>query len=71
MIDIDVVIKEVSKRLNLDKDIVAAVCKHPYICTVETMKDKEDVRDILFNELLKFKLKRRYKEDKTKQYSSK
>lgn len=71
MIDIDVVIKEVSKRLNLDKDIVAAVCKHPYICTVEAMKDKEDVRDILFNELLKFKLKRRYKEDKTKQYSSK
>jgi hypothetical protein len=71
VIDIDVVIKEVSKRLNLDKDIVATVCKHPYICTVEVMKDKEDVRDILFNELLKFKLKRRYKEDKTKQYSSK
>lgn len=71
MIDIDIVIKEVSERLSLDRDIVATVCKHPYICTVEAMKDKEDVRDILFNELLKFKLKRRYKEDKTKQYSSK
>lgn len=71
MIDIDVVIKDVSKRLNLDRDLVATICKHPFICTVETMKDEEDYRDILFNELLKFKLKRRYKDNKTKPYSSK
>lgn len=35
------------------------------------MKDDEDTRDILFNQTFKFKLKRRYKQDKTKQYSSK
>ena len=70
MIDLDKVIKEVSNRLNLDRDIVGAVCKHVFQCTVDQMKGK-DTRDILFNQAFKFKLKRRYKEDKQKQYSSK
>ena len=71
MISIDDVIKDVSKRLNLDRDLVAKVCKHPYQCTVNLMKDEEDSRDILFNQLFKFKLKRRYKENKNANYSSK
>lgn len=71
MIDIDDVIKEVSKNTGVDRDIVAAICKHPFNCTVEAMKDDTDSRDILFNQLFKFKLKRRFKEDKTKKYSSK
>lgn len=71
MIELDKVIKEVSKRLDLDKDLVAAVCKHSFKCVVDQMKDEEDVRDILFNQLFKFKLKRRYKENKSKEYSSK
>lgn len=71
MTDLDKVIKEVSKRLNLDRDLVAAVCKHSFKCVVDQMKDKEDTRDILFNQLFKFKLKRRYKENKSKEYSSK
>ena len=71
MIDIDVVIKEVSKRLDLDRDLVSTVCKHPFVQTVELMKSPDVTSDILFNELFKFKLKKRYKEDKTKQYSSK
>ena len=71
MIEIDNIIKQVSKNLNIDKDIVDLVCKHPFKYTIEVMKDSEDYRDILFNQLFKFKLKRRYKEDKTKQYSSK
>lgn len=71
MIELDKVIKEVSKRLDLDKDLVAMVCKHPFKCVVDQMKDEEDVRDILFNQLFKFKLKRRYKENKSKEYSSK
>lgn len=33
------------------------------------MKDEEDTKDILFNKLLKFKLKRRFKEDKSRRYS--
>ena len=35
------------------------------------MKSEDDSRDILFNQLFKFKLKRRYKENKTYKYSSK
>ena len=69
MTDLDKVIKEVSKRLDLDRDLVAAVCKHSFKCVVDQMK--EDTRDILFNQLFKFKLKRRYKENKSKEYSSK
>lgn len=68
MITLDDVIKEVSKNLNLDKDLVAEVCKHPFKQTVEIMKS-DDISDILFNEMFKFKLKRRYKEDKQRQYS--
>ena len=71
MIELDKVIKEVSKRLDLDKDLVATVCKHPFKCVVDQMKDEEDTKDILFNQLFKFKLKRRYKENKSKEYSSK
>lgn len=71
MITIENVINEVSKNLNVDRDLVSIVCKHPFSKTVELMKDEEDTRDILFNQLFKFKLKRRYKEDKNKTYSSK
>ena len=68
MITLDDVIKEVSTNLNLDKDLVAEVCKHPFRETVNIMKS-DDISDILFNELFKFKLKRRYKENKQRQYS--
>lgn len=71
MIDIDQVIKEVSIRTNIDKETVEQICKHVFSYTVNVMKDKTDTRDVLFNKLIKFKLKRRYKEDKTQKYSSK
>lgn len=71
MIDLEQVIKQVAKNLNVDKEIVGAVCKHAFKETVEVMKSEEDRRDILFNQLFKFKLKRRYKENKTYKYSSK
>lgn len=71
MIDINTVIREVAKNTRIDKEIVEIVCKHPFEYTVNVMKDDVDTRDILFNQLFKFKLKRRFKEDKTKQYSSK
>lgn len=70
MIDIDTVIKEVSKNLNVDKEIVATVCKHPFVYTINVMKDDVDTKDILFNQLFKFKLKRRFKENKTQKYTS-
>ena len=65
MIDLDQVIKQVAKNLNVDRDVVSAVCKHAFQQTDEVMKSEEDCRDILFNQLFKFKLKRRYKENKT------
>jgi hypothetical protein len=71
VIDIEEVIKEVSKRTKVDKDLVSIVCKHPFLQTVEIMKDDNNVQDILFNQLFKFKLKRRYKENKTNRYTTK
>lgn len=68
MIDIDDVIKEVSKRTGVDKEIVSIICKHPFKFTVDVMKDETDTHDILFNNLLRFKLKGRFKDDKTKPY---
>lgn len=71
MIEIDDVIKEVSRRTGVDKEIVATICKHPFRCVVETMKNEDNTQDIMFNTLFKFKLKRRYKENKNQKYSSK
>lgn len=71
MIDIEKIIKEVSKSTGINKDIVSTVCKHVFVETQNTMKDDTNTMDILFNGLFKFKLKRRYKENKQQKYSSK
>lgn len=71
MIDIDSVIKEVAKITGYDKDTVAKVCKFPFVFTEDVMKDKDDTHDILFAKLFKFKLKKRYKENKNLKYTSK
>lgn len=70
-IDIEKVIKEVSANTGVDEQDVAIICKHVFGELVRIMKDDEDKRDILFNHLMKFKLKTRYKEDKTKKYTAK
>lgn len=69
MIDIEQIIKEVSKETGVDREIVSVICKHPFLQTVELMKS-EDTQDILFNKLFKFKLKRRYKENKQNPYKA-
>lgn len=71
MIEIDKIIKEVSKSTGIDNDIVSTVCKHVFVETQNIMKDDTNTMDILFNGLFKFKLKRRYKENKQLKYSSK
>lgn len=71
MIDIDNVTKQVSLNTGIDREIVSTVCKHVFLCTLDAMKDDEDTKDILFNQLFKFKLKKRFKENKTQKYSSK
>lgn len=69
IVTIDQVIKDVSKNLNVDPEIVQIVCKHPFNETVNIMKDDTDIHDILFNGLFTFRLKKRFKENKTKPYS--
>lgn len=71
MIDIERVIKEVSKSTGIDESIVSTVCKHVFVETQNIMKDDTNTMDILFNSLFKFRLKRRYKENKQLKYSSK
>lgn len=67
MIDIEDVIKELSKELNIDKEIVSIVCKHLFSYTVDIMKS-DSIKDVLFNELFKFKLKPRFKKNKKQKY---
>ena len=71
MIDIDQMLKEDSIKTGVDRELVATICKHPFQQTVEIMKDEADLSDIMFNGLFKFKLKRRYKENKSNPYTSK
>lgn len=71
MINIDTISKEIAQKTGYDVDVVKKVCQHVYIKTMEIMKSDTDTRDILFNRLFKFKLKRRYKEDKTLKYKAK
>ena len=69
MIEISQIAKQISKNTGLDKEVVEDVCRFPFLFTIEVMKDKGDYHDILFNKLFKFKLKRRFKDNKTKAYS--
>lgn len=71
MIEIEDVIKEVSKRTKIDEEVVSIVCKHPFKYTVDVMKDETDYHEILFNKLFKFKLKNKFKIDKTLPYNAK
>jgi hypothetical protein len=48
VIDIEQVIKEVSVKTGIDKDVVSAVCKHVFLETEAIMKG-ECTSDILFN----------------------
>ena len=69
MIDIYEIAKEVAKQLNIDYDIALQVCQHPFMFTVQKMKDNSDSKSILFNELFKFKIKSRFTNDKSRDYS--
>lgn len=71
MIDIYTIAKEISKNLNVDYETALTICQHPFMFTVNTMKNETDAKDILFNELFKFKLKSRFKENKQNKYSPK
>lgn len=69
--DLDKVCKQVSKELNEDYDVVKNIVQFEFLFTKKIMQNPTDTRDILFNKLFKFKLKSRFKKDKTKNYSPK
>lgn len=67
--NIDKTCKSIAKQLNLPYETVKQIIMHQFIYTIGVMKNPDDYRDILFNKSFKFKLKNRFKEDKTKNYS--
>lgn len=69
--DLDKVCKQISKELNEDYEVVKHIVQYEFLYTKNVIQNPTDTRDILFNKLFKFKLKSRFKEDKTKNYSPK
>lgn len=62
--------KKVSKDLNEDLDLVTEIGKFQFKFITDIMKDDTDIHDILINKLIKFKLKKRYKENKQLKYKA-
>lgn len=61
----------VAKELNEDPELVHDIAMHQFKFIREVMNDPEDTHDILINKLFRFKLKKRFKEDKQSKYSPK
>lgn len=70
MRNLDQIYRLVAKQLNEDPDVVHKVVMFQFQQIAERMKDPTDIRDILINELFKFKLKTRYKENKQLKYTA-
>jgi len=69
--DLDKTCRSIAKKLGYDYELVRKIVMYEFEYTTEVMKDPEDYREILFNKLFKFKLKNRFKNNKTKDYSPK
>lgn len=69
MNDLDKICRIVSKKLNLDYELVKEVCKYQFSFVRQIMTNENDYHDILINNLFRFKLKPRFKLDKTREYS--
>lgn len=65
------IIKLISSNTKIDYNTVNEVVKFHFKQVKNIMKDEDDIRDILFNNLFKFKLKTRYKNNKHLNYISK
>lgn len=65
MTDVEKICKSISKELNVEYDTVYDVCMQMFKFTKEVMLDEEDTHNILFNKLFKFKLKKRFENDKS------
>lgn len=62
-------IKETVKLTKQDEQLVQNIILNQFGILIKIMKDDTDVRDVLFNKLFKFKLKRRFRENKTQKYT--
>ena len=67
---IDKACKQLAKDLNEDVDTVHDIVMFQFRQIVEKMKDLDNTEDILLNKLFKFKLKTRYKNNKSLKYCS-
>lgn len=67
----DEIIKQISENTKINQQIVENIIKSHFKYVRQIMQDENDVRDILFNNLFKFKLKTRYKNNKRLNYISK
>lgn len=69
--DIEKICKQISDKQNIDQEIVRKIIYFQFQFIREVMQDPEDTHDILLNKLFKFKLKRRFKENKQQKLTSK
>lgn len=69
MMNIDKVCRQISKDLNEDPNVVKQIIMHQFQFVVDVMKDEDDTRDVLINKLFRFKLKKRFKDNKQSNYS--
>lgn len=67
--DLDKTCRKLAKELNEDFDVVKSIVMFEWKFAKDIMQNPNDDRDILFNKLFKFKLKSRFKDDKTKKYT--
>lgn len=69
MMNIDKVCRQIAKDLNEDPNVVKQIIMHQFQFVVNVMKDEDDTRDVLINKLFRFKLKKRFKDNKQSNYS--
>ena len=67
--NIDKVCKQIAKDLNEDPNVVKQIVMHQFQFVVDVMKDEDDTRDVLINKLFRFKLKKRFRDNKQSNYS--
>lgn len=67
--NIDKVCRQIAKDLNEDHNVVKQIIMHQFQFVVDVMKDEDDTRDVLINKLFRFKLKKRFKDNKQSNYS--